>query len=126
MRKKYYTVDETWELCLKMWKWISRQCKGKGWRWCKRNVSRLKIEWLLANGFEAGEFSQNCFLCDRTTPRGEFGFDCSKCPGLKVWPEFDCADSKDYPIGMFFIRQPREFYAELKRLNKIRLERKDK
>jgi len=111
---KLLTVDETWVQCLAMWKWISRQCKGKSLVWCNDNVSDLKIRWLEKHGIRDGEISQNCFFCHKSGARY---YICGKCPARQVDPEFSCMD-----IGYSFLTHPRKFYAKLKELNKIRLQ----
>lgn len=114
---KRLTIDQTWEQCLAMWKWISRRCKGKYWYWCENNVSALKIHWLKQHGIKDGEINQNCFFCHKS---GAINYCCPECPGKKVDPIFSCM------CGEYdFEESPRKFYAELKRLNKIRLAKKE-
>ena len=123
---KRLTVDQTWEQCLKMWKWISRQCKGKDTNWCETHIDYLKEEWLEKNGIKYNEISQDCFLCDRTTPKGDDWYECRKCPAKKIDRAFNCCepDGFDDEDGAFFALYPRLFYAKLKELNKIRLAKK--
>jgi hypothetical protein len=118
-KMKRLTLDQTWEQCLAMWKYVSRQCKGKKRDWCVGNVNSLKVLWLSKNGIEEDEITQDCFFCDRTSPNGSIDYWCSKCSGRKLDPSFYCMD-KDY----HFERSPRAFYAKLKELNKIRLAKK--
>ena len=42
MRK--LTLDETWDLCLQMWKWVSRQCLGK-------DCEEFDVDELIENKF---------------------------------------------------------------------------
>ena len=125
---KKLTLDQTWEQCLKMWKWISRQCKGKSKRWCGNNTNKLKHLWLKKHKFDSVDICQACFFCDYTTVKLEDSYDCRKCPGKKVDSEFCCRhnDVSDWNSEVFFRHYPRLFYAKLKELNKIRLERKNK
>ena len=112
---KRYTVDETWELCLKMWKWISRQCKGRSEGWCRKNVDLLKRQWLVTNGFTVGDIENDCFFCEYATS----GLDsCRSCPTKAIERNSHCMNSENH-----FEIIPRKFYAELRRLNKIRLTR---
>ena len=119
---KRLTIDQTWEQCLKMWKWISRRCKGRDTLWCLRNVGILKIEWLAERGIVEDEIFGDCFFCEyRAHSHGKkINGDCF-CPARKIDEDFMCMDT---PYG--YAEAPRLFYAELKRLNKIRLERKKK
>ena len=110
---KRLTLDQTWEQCLAMWKWISRQCLGKSWQWCTTNVARLKREWLEAHGILSGEIDHNCFFCEYDLKRRDM---CANCPAQRVDDSFRC-NKKAYSHE----RRPRLFYAKLKELNKIRL-----
>ncbi len=125
---KKLTLDQTWEQCLAMWKWVSRQCLGKSVQWCEKEVDDLKDKWLEENGLQNCHISQDCFFCDYTTPKGQDGFDCFRCPGKKVDSSFTCLNCPDFECdcGAFFASHPRKFYAKLKELNKIRLAKKQK
>lgn len=117
---KRLTVNETWELELAMWKWVSRQCKGKSKEWCRLKGERLKGErlkgeWLVANGYKEDNVDHRCFFCDRCPKSTHDGILCM-CPAKKVDKEFNCM-TEPY----WHSKNPRLFYAELKRLNKIRL-----
>jgi hypothetical protein len=116
---KRLSVNETWEQCLAMWKWISRRC-GDSETYLK--VIRLKEEWLKKYKQDSGR--DKCYFCmyDQTHRTG--GFDnhsehCHLCPGKAVDKGFHC-ESEEY----LYSSKPRLFYAELKRLNKIRLAKK--
>ena len=113
---KRLTINGTWENCLAMWKWISRQCLGKGVDWCTENVNLLKKRWLFENGFTVGDMENNCFFCEYDTIRRD---SCQDCPIKRIEKAFHCVDSaRNYET------HPRKFYAELRRLNKIRLAKK--
>ena len=117
---KRLTIDQTWEQCLAMWKWISRQCLGKDRSWCPDNIERLKREWLEKNGF--GTLDHLCFFCEYrvlSTPANCGISVCNYCPGRKVDMSFSCTN-----IDHSYESRPRLFYTELKRLNKIRLAKK--
>ena len=114
--KKRLTLDETWVLCLRMWKWIAKQIRkdpGLG-------VGSLKTEWVEAHGYEDEELASNCFFCDYAQKyyQGDRCI-CPSCPARKIDPDFDCMD-----IEYRHIKHPLEFYAELRRLNNIRLKRR--
>lgn len=112
---KRLTLDETWEQCLAMWKWISRQCKNK-----KRPqisfIQDLKKEWLVKNGIEPYELNHDCFFCEHD--RNYRGL-CFSCPAKKIDAKFHCDNT-----GNSWTTEPRKFYAKLKELNKIRLAKK--
>ena len=101
------TLNQTWVLCLRMWRWIAEVWK-KG-----DNVERLKSKWLRENGFGAAGIHEHCFFC-HYAPN-----DCPKCPGRKVDEDFDCQDHDDYDY-----RMPKSFLTELLRLNRIRKAKK--
>lgn len=106
MKKR--TLNQTWVLCLRMWRSIS-----KAWPKTTRTVSTLKVNWLTENGFNGFgyEVEANCFFCQYAT--GDIG--CHSCPGRLVNPDFDC-NADDYN----FDSNPPAFYKELLRLNRIR------
>lgn len=116
---KRLTLDETWEQCLAMWKWISRRVGMSD----DRDVEDLKMAWLLLNGYVLENSDGNkgacndCFFCeyDNQRPGKSINNDCF-CPGRKVDKDFSC-HNREYNHS----DKPRAFYAELKRLNKIRL-----
>ena len=115
---KKLTINETWEQCLAMWKWISRRCeKGKVYLGSSNHVPNLKVEYL--NDIGIRDMSGDCFFCDMSTPNDDLSFDCNNCPAKKVDRHFDCC-SGEYN----FEYSPRLFYAKLKELNKIRLPKK--
>jgi hypothetical protein len=116
IKMKRLTINQTWEQCLAMWKWISRQCKGKDKGWCENNVERLKVHWLKVHGIKDGELNYNCFLCEYDVRRKGL---CLSCPAQKIDKSFKCMEY-DYS----YETRPRLFYAKLKELNKIRLKTK--
>jgi hypothetical protein len=118
---KRLTVNETWEQCLDMWKWISL-CIG---RKTKKSLGDLKEEWLQKNGLSKSTIQDNCFFCDLAkriddrSGKGWFYPSCVSCPGKKVDEYFQCEN-----LQYHFFENPLAFYAKLKRLNKIRLSKK--
>ena len=100
MEKK--TLNQTWILCLQMWRWIAKRWKGND-----GDVWGLKYKWLKENGFTRVQGA--CFFCNFA------GDDCDLCPGYLVDSSFMCSnDSYDYESN------PVAFYQELLRLNRIR------
>jgi hypothetical protein len=105
-----------------MWKWISRRCeKGKVYDESNEYVEKLKRAWLKKNNIEPWDITCRCFFCHYASPPDSHRDTCSNCPVRKVDKDFHCATDKHS-----WQLRPRLFYAELKRLNKIRLERKSK
>lgn len=110
---KRLTLNETWKLCLAMWRWIARQVRAG------RNdvdVSKLKDEWLAKKGFDPMEILHSCFFCHYTTDSDLE--DCEQCPGRKVDPYFGCCGGKYY-----YRFHPIAFYNKLVRLNRKRLKK---
>jgi hypothetical protein len=104
---KRYNLNETWELCLKMWKWIAKEKKKKRWH----SPSSLKCEWLNNNGFRDIHIACTCFFCHYSA---QHGGSCNSCPGRKVDPDFNCMTKPDY------VSNPIEFYKLLLALNRKR------
>ncbi len=112
---KKLNLDETWDLCLQMWKWISRQQLNGD-----EEVEILKDAWLRDHDYDCPVF--RCFFCGYNDSHGgDCPERCRSCPAVKVDPSFYCMN-----IEYHFEDYPRKFYAELKRLNKIRLSKKGK
>lgn len=109
MKKR--TLNQTWTLCLWMWRSIAKN-------WNKRkSVDCQKKLWLKQNGFGKTKILADCFFCDFV---GNKSF-CPTCPGKLVDSRFSCTrESYNYQL------KPVEFYAELLRLNRIRKEKKCK
>ena len=106
-------LDQTWTLCLRMWRSVSR-------KWAKAtvktkkspyNLGKLKVSWLRKNGFGRETIMSNCFFCEFQNPPGG----CGRCPGVLVDPSFNC-----YNKAYSFRNNPPAFYEELLRLNRIR------
>ncbi|MCJ7776850.1 MAG: hypothetical protein MUP16_00830 [Sedimentisphaerales bacterium] len=105
---KKLTLNQTWVLCLRMWKWIARV-------WIKGDdVNKLKKEWWEKHGFSVSHLSSgNCFFCNSAGYKSSD--DCVRCPGKKIDKDFDCmCEEYDYE------EKPKAFYAKLLRLDKIR------
>jgi len=106
MKKR--TLNQTWTLCLQMWRWIAKVWQTPRYR--RYSIHELKEIWLRKNKFIPNRISNSCFFCDYT-PR----FSCNICPGRLVVLDFHCCN-KDYNWEI----KPVEFYKELLRLNRIR------
>ena len=109
------TLNQTWTLCLRMWKWIKKVWQTESYE--GMSVHKLKRIWLADNGFDPNAITAHCFFCDYRGP-----FRCHEnCPGAMVDSEFSCSDSSyDYETN------PAGFYRELLRLNRIRKANKPK
>ena len=122
---KQFTIDEAWELCLVMWKWISGKCEGDDYQEDSEDdpdyspVEKLKTEWLKGHGYEYGDIEQECFLCHASNDGGYY--QCNGCPAGSFDAGFDCLNN-----AYNFSVHPKSFYTKLKELNKIKLERKVK
>jgi len=119
---KKLTLDQTWERCLAMWKWIAEQVE-KAIRQHKRKpcIEDLKTEWLDLHGFGNDSLNNNCFFCEYNKYRTKsINKDCW-CPARLVDKGWTCFDE-----GRVFDEHPIAFYNKIKALNKIRLERKKK
>lgn len=108
--KKKLTLNQTWTLCLRMWRWIAKVWQTKGYK--GMDVHDLKRMWLREHGFESSLIRAHCFFCDY---KGIFGYCHRACPGALVNPDFNCME-----YNYDFENRPVEFYKELLRLNRIR------
>lgn len=106
---KKLSLNETWEQCLKMWRWIVRQP-------CPRNVDSLKKKWLEKNEF-TNYIDNDCFFCDY----GNWYKGCNSCPGRKIDRGFDCCND-DYD----YCYKPAAFLRKITELNEKRLTKKGK
>jgi hypothetical protein len=103
---KRLTVNQTWEQCLAMWKWISRQSLHS-----KRSTESIKRRYLAKH--KTGYIFNGCFFCEYIAKRDK---GCNLCPGHKIDKDFHCIN-----CSYNYNDKPRLFYAKLKELNKIRL-----
>ncbi len=121
---KKLTLDETWRLCLSMWRWVAKQIRG-GSRKC---IDNLKIQWLEAHRYELNEeddeyIKLNCFFCEyeeQQLMKGERS-SCDYCPGKMIDKSFSCVGS-----GYSWSGTPIAFYNKLVSLNRKRLAKKGK
>lgn len=116
---KRLNLNETWKLCLSMWRWIAKERK----RGNETSVSMLKAEWLCKHGFKKDSVHNDCFFCEYAAKHEVYakttGSDCSDCPGTKIGQNFDCMNS-DYN----YYHKPIAFYKKLLVLNKTRRAKK--
>lgn len=114
-RMRRLTLDETWTLCMKMWRWIAKQIRKDP----LSDVEGLKEEWLDNNGWDRVSLSDECFFCEYNYQHHKMGRDsCSKCPARMVdksFGHYGCVivDKWNYTTN------PLAFYAKLQKLHKI-------
>lgn len=108
MKKR--TLNQTWILCLRMWRWIVKMKAKHPRRW----VSTLKKQWLRENRIKIVG-NHNCFFCEFINDN----IGCGECPARLIDISFSC-----HRIGYHHIRKPAAFYKELLRLNRIRKAKK--
>ena len=110
---KRLNLNETWVLCLKMWKWVIKEFEAGN----PKNVDDLKEEWCEKNGFATVEIKYHCFFCEYDR-RGEN--ECDFCPAKKIDKMFDCKGCSKY----HYFDYPRKFYKTIFQLNKLRLKKR--
>ncbi len=108
MKKR--TLNQTWVLCLRMWRSISKAKAGKS----RKFVSTLKRQWLREAGIKI-KGDSDCFFCEHTYHEDS----CRRCPGRLVDFSFSC-----HRESYHYVVKPVEFYKELLRLNRIRKAKK--
>ena len=108
------TLDETWEECIKMWRWIvANRRPGDNIHTSKRAYAD-KL-------YPEGEMPCNCFFCDYAEANEKTRSICLSCPGVLVDPSFVC----DHPHYAYNGTRPELFLAKLEELNRIRLSKKE-
>jgi hypothetical protein len=114
---KPLTLNQTWTLCLKMWKWIAEH-----WVEIEDGVETLKAQWLKDNGYEYDDWPNSCcFFCEYAMQKSsdkDFWECCDFCPGRLVNKRFNCFN-KTYCFHMY----PLKFYKKLLELNRKRKEK---
>ena len=117
---KKLTLDETWRLCLSMWRWIAKQ-KREGSR---KRTDVLKREWLRLHKIPTDAQPNNaCYFCEYNNEHNRGGNQdtdtgCT-CPGNRIDKKFDCCHSEYH-----FYKHPIAFYNKLVSLNRKRLAKK--
>ena len=111
--KKKLTLNQTWTLCLRQWKWIIEQLDKGSDETNENSVVLLKLKWAKQNGYE-NKISAACFFCEYVSRRG---LDCAtkECPGQLVSQQFQCENS-----SYAYYSKPRKFYKKLLELNEKR------
>jgi len=117
------TLDESWELCLKQWKWIAKQIVKMKRTGDLYSVKQLKREWCDKNNFKLPSRCSNCFFClysitHPTKSNPDKSIVCN-CPAQKVDKHFDC-QTWEYN----YTQKPLKFYAKVRKLNNVRLKKK--
>ncbi len=109
---KRLSLDETWRLCLQMWKWIAKKIKADK-NLC---VGDLKAEWVKKHDFD--EIDSNCFFCEYSAKHPNKKVNCN-CPAKKIDKGFHCLKGEYH-----YEHEPIKFYKKLVKLNEIRLAKK--
>lgn len=110
---KRLTLNETWRLCLKQWKWLVKEIKAHP----DANIHVLKRKWVKLQGYGEDGVDDDCFFCEYAGQREKFGgeFGCRGCPARKVDKEFHCSN-----VDYNYCSKPIKFYKKILELNKIR------
>ncbi len=101
------SLDETWEFCIKMTKWIAEEMR----RDSSQRVGTLKKAYLAQNHPDL-HLCNNCFFCDYDDDNDN---ECKACPARLVESSFDCRND-----AYNYYWRATDFHKELVRLNKIR------
>lgn len=109
-------LNRTWELCIKMWKWIAEVYDGSV------SAEKLKEMWIQKHGFRWTE--TNCFFCnwhdgmvkEFEELQGISNLCNMLCPAKLASDNFDGCLSKKY----HYKDNPKAFYREIKRIYEIR------
>lgn len=109
------TLDETWNRCLVMWKYVAEESKKEN----PTHPGTLKEEWLKKRQYKKMP-KFNCFFCEYTIKDIWAPVNCSKCPGRLVNRKFQCETHKTY----HWMDNPVGFYNELVSLNRKQLKAK--
>lgn len=107
-----YNEDQVWDGCIDQWEKmvadLPEDFDSMDERSKTRVIQDLKVK------------HSNIYLCLFCAAASITDVNpCKRCPGVLVDPSFNCFNN-DY----YFSHKPRKFLAELKRLNKIRCEKK--
>lgn len=114
---KRMTLDETWDRCLEMWKWVSKRAGHNSEPY---TTAVLKEQWFEKSRFKKHR-TEDCFFCDYASEARNGPYQgCQECPGKKVISGFHCEKRKTYHWGY----KPVAFYNKLVSLNRKRLKGK--
>ena len=115
MNKQNEELDQVWENCLKMWKWIYENVQKED---DIEDIPGLKIKWLKNNGYR-DNIIYRCFFCQYASKHnGIFIKDsegytyCPQCPGTLISKQFHCEFKKSY----VWCKKPKQFYKKLLKL----------
>ena len=111
MKKRKYTLQETWTLCLKMWRWIA------DYYVLGDNIAGLKERWLKLHGFSRQDIDSiwgHCFFCGYDRQNYTPGSTCTNCPAALVNPDFRC-----FRDAYHYEKDPKKFYKRIAKLHKI-------
>ena len=110
---KRLTLDQTWKLCLSMWRWIAKQIREGS----KERVRNLKRIWVDKHGYTY--IMEDCFFCEYTRSHDVMCY--PNCPGKKVDIGFSCTThDNEWSI------KPIAFYNKLVSVNRKRLAKRKK
>lgn len=112
-----YTLNETWEHCIKMWQDLVKDLDTNNMQDGCENiddyVSEFKGQWLEDHDLD-DDINSNCFFCGYSDD-WEGRYYCDQCPGRLVDPKFSCMNGR-----YSFKIMPRKFLAKLLELNEKR------
>lgn len=105
------TLDKSWELCLKQWRWIAKRIRADN----EYGAVALKYVWLRKNGIIKQPHA-GCFFCEygKQHKKGSSAY-CDYCPAKKIDKEFYC-EHPEYHYSYLSLK----FYAKLLKLNRKR------
>jgi hypothetical protein len=108
---KALSLNMIWELCIEMWEYVVEQMNTP---WNTFSVDHYKAKWIKNHGFKGKSVNNCCFFCQYD---GYYRDNCQNCPAKLVNKEFNCCGQLYH-----YEQHPTKFLAEVKRLNKIRLQ----
>jgi len=120
MKEKPLSLDETWDECLKMWKWISENYRFFASPFF--NTEKAKDYYLTNIRKAIKKPNADCFFCDYVDQEYREGglSKCSSCPGRLVDDKFHCVDEL-----YSYTNHPVKFYKKLVSLNARRKNEKN-
>jgi len=107
------SLEEAWEKCLEMWKWISEVIAKSPIRLV---VIEMKHIWLLEHDPEMDNMASGCYFCEFRLQNSTNGYSCDGCPAKLIDPEFHCMAVLEYNHE----HEPVKFYQKLVELNELR------
>lgn len=104
-KKAKLTLNQTWRECIRMWKWIVKNCDGNS-----RLVEVLKAQWLKGHGYT--KVDSNCFFCEYDGQHTQQEIGCPECPGKLADKRFSCGR-----VTYSYIDLPKKFLKKLLELD---------